>query len=296
MAKEKRTAIHKNTERELLFKNDMACCVCRESKGVIIHHIDGNPSNNSLNNLAVLCQEHHDKAHSKNGLTKNLSPEIIKKYKNDWELFIRKKRSIKISPLHSKSGIEKVLFEFEIRKTTYELLSIDDNDTLEIQQKIDFLYNLKIHEGYTSQILDAIENVAFTASFQNNKIAIIAESLQLFLYHLGGPGDGPIIKKEDLLNLYKILKILNAIATNIGKFNKNSLAMDCVLSSFDFLMDLSIWYDLKNVKKKILGNLDDIIKNCKEDLSPKDKFNSSIKKLDNAKNEFKNRSETRWGI
>ena len=102
----KRIPIPKDVENDLLFKNDMSCCICQKSGGVIIHHIDGNPANNEIDNLAVLCQEHHDTIHKKGGLTKNFTPQIIKKYKRHWEAFNSNKRAIKKSPLQSKSGIE----------------------------------------------------------------------------------------------------------------------------------------------------------------------------------------------
>jgi len=38
------------------------CQICSEDVSLKIHHIDGNPSNNSLNNLIVLCGVDHDKA------------------------------------------------------------------------------------------------------------------------------------------------------------------------------------------------------------------------------------------
>ena len=54
----KRIKIPPKTEAEILFINDRTCCICRDkSKGVQIHHIDGDPSNNATENLAVVCTE-----------------------------------------------------------------------------------------------------------------------------------------------------------------------------------------------------------------------------------------------
>jgi len=75
-----RNSIPFNTAGQVLFRNRYACCVCRNSdRSVILHHIspwakskDHNPSN-----LAVLCLEHHDKAHSTSSLSQNLTPKTL---------------------------------------------------------------------------------------------------------------------------------------------------------------------------------------------------------------------------
>lgn len=68
----------------LLIANQHACCICGES-GVQIHHIDGDLSNNDLENLASLCLKHHDEATAPQGLTAKLTPWEISQYKRRWE-------------------------------------------------------------------------------------------------------------------------------------------------------------------------------------------------------------------
>jgi len=43
---------------------ECSCPKCREDIGLEVHHIDFDPSNNSLDNLIVLCPSHHKKAHA----------------------------------------------------------------------------------------------------------------------------------------------------------------------------------------------------------------------------------------
>jgi 5-methylcytosine-specific restriction endonuclease McrA len=45
----------------VLFDSDLLCCVCHR-RGHHIHHVDGNPGNNELSNLVLLCFEHHHEA------------------------------------------------------------------------------------------------------------------------------------------------------------------------------------------------------------------------------------------
>jgi Restriction endonuclease len=78
--KKKRTKIPPATEAEVMFKSDLQCCICQE-KGDHIHHLDEVPSNNNIDNLALLCFTHHDLATIKGGLSKKLSRQTILNYR-----------------------------------------------------------------------------------------------------------------------------------------------------------------------------------------------------------------------
>ena len=72
-------------ERRLLVNNSTVCFVCQGDgygKGVSIHHIDGNNSNNIESNLAVLCLVHASMADAglrkgKLGAGKKLKPDSV---------------------------------------------------------------------------------------------------------------------------------------------------------------------------------------------------------------------------
>src|ERR1700742_441419 len=70
----------------LLFLNRHRCCICREPrKPVQIHHVDENPSNNDMRNLAVLCVECHSIVSGNQGFGKNYSKKEILLFKKNWE-------------------------------------------------------------------------------------------------------------------------------------------------------------------------------------------------------------------
>lgn len=81
MATKKRTKIPPETDGLLLYMTDYRCCVCNK-RGDHIHHLDGNPGNNNLDNLAFLCFDDHDLASLKGTLRKKLSKEAIINYRN----------------------------------------------------------------------------------------------------------------------------------------------------------------------------------------------------------------------
>jgi len=98
MAK-KRIRIPQELEKTTLYKSANTCNVCRDlNKGIQIHHIDQNPSNNVLSNLIVLCQDCHDEAHTKNDLSKNLTADKLSYFKNEWEKEIAEKASSAMLP------------------------------------------------------------------------------------------------------------------------------------------------------------------------------------------------------
>lgn len=88
-----RKKIPENTEAEIVFLSSFKCCVCQDGqKGHHIHHIDSHPENNDIDNLALLCFEHHDEATKIQSLSKKLSPKAIKKFRDSWYQQIEKSR------------------------------------------------------------------------------------------------------------------------------------------------------------------------------------------------------------
>jgi hypothetical protein len=58
--KKPRVKIPRNLENKLYYQAARTCCVCRiPNFPVQIHHIDQDPSNNSEDNLVVICRLCH---------------------------------------------------------------------------------------------------------------------------------------------------------------------------------------------------------------------------------------------
>ncbi len=90
----KRKNLTSQQKKKLLAMNAGVCCVCKtRGLGVNFHHIDGNPSNNNLRNIAVLCVKEHDTYHRPQAYTETnhleLGAENILKYKRKWEAFVK---------------------------------------------------------------------------------------------------------------------------------------------------------------------------------------------------------------
>ena len=75
-------------ETELLTRSRRRCCIylglsqdMSVKKGQIAH-LDHNPSNNKLDNLAWLCHDHHDEYDSTTSQSKGLTIREVKKYRD----------------------------------------------------------------------------------------------------------------------------------------------------------------------------------------------------------------------
>lgn len=89
-----RQPISKKIKEEIFERSKGVCCVCRiRGLGINYHHIDEDPTNNSLENIAILCVKDHDKHHRYSEYDRTnhteLTQEEIKKHKTDWEWFVK---------------------------------------------------------------------------------------------------------------------------------------------------------------------------------------------------------------
>lgn len=77
---------------QVLIANRFTCCVCRNpKKSIILHHIRewAESHDHSSHNLAVVCLDHHEKAHSESTLSRNLTPALLRQFKAKWELKVK---------------------------------------------------------------------------------------------------------------------------------------------------------------------------------------------------------------
>ena len=94
MAKQ-RPPIPDDLAAKVLFASDRTCCVCKDrGKPIQIHHIDGNPSNNAVENLAVLCLDCHNETQIKGGFGRQLIPSVATKYRDEWLKTVTLKRDL----------------------------------------------------------------------------------------------------------------------------------------------------------------------------------------------------------
>jgi hypothetical protein len=84
----KRKPVPKEIETQVLEQSRRRCCLCfgldrdlAQKRGQIAH-LDGDPSNNTLDNLAYLCIDHHDQYDSRTRQSKGFTIDEVKRYRD----------------------------------------------------------------------------------------------------------------------------------------------------------------------------------------------------------------------
>jgi hypothetical protein len=78
------------------FLSNRTCCVCRrQGKPVQIHHIDSDPANNDIENLAVLCIDCHMQTLISGGFYRKLDANQVRLYRDDWLNVVASRRARK---------------------------------------------------------------------------------------------------------------------------------------------------------------------------------------------------------
>jgi hypothetical protein len=97
MSKTPRPRVPEDVSAQVQFMANRTCCVCREpGKAVQIHHLDEDPSNNSLDNLAVLCLQHHNDTQLKGGFGRKLDAGQVRLYRDEWYEMVNQQRRDKL--------------------------------------------------------------------------------------------------------------------------------------------------------------------------------------------------------
>jgi hypothetical protein len=83
--KKPRTPVPGNVSAEVMFQHDRTCCICCEpGLAVQIHHLDEDPTNHAISNLAVLCLEHHEQTQVRGGFGRKLTASDVVRHRDDW--------------------------------------------------------------------------------------------------------------------------------------------------------------------------------------------------------------------
>lgn len=107
--------LDKKLAAQVLFSSDRTCCVCREpDKKTQIHHIDGNPGNNSFDNLCVICLDCHSDAHTNQAFTRNLTPDLICLYNESWRSIVKTRTNPAASEPESLEFYQEILLEISL--------------------------------------------------------------------------------------------------------------------------------------------------------------------------------------
>ncbi len=156
-----RKGIKEADQVALLTRCRRRCCLCyglkkdTEIKRGQIAHVDQDPSNNKLENLAWLCLDHHDEYDSKTSQSKKLKKGEVTHYKKELELLYAAEAKIPIETVNFSSfDNNDDLSRAEVIKTAIELI-----DGLVTYKKPDVptFEDVRVDEWYYDYIESAVQ-------------------------------------------------------------------------------------------------------------------------------------------
>jgi len=225
-----RTPIPQKTADELLRRSAFTCCVCKNPElSVVIHHIVRWEQSRShdIENLAVLCLNHHDKAHTHHELSQNLTPNRIRGARNEWFGIIEQRGNQARDDAFGNLQRYQGRWDYFNISYIYQLL---------------FDHNISFSSRYKQSLLNK--------NLLNEDRIINADKLATNSTHWLNFYDGMLIKGfvEDMVNA-----IINTLEV---KYLSNSIYTQKSLAPGDFcLMDGNFSFKMLSKQKKGIGQM-----------------------------------------
>ena len=257
-SKKKRVPIPKRLEREVLFRNQSVCCICGK-RGVQIHHIDGNPANNSISNLCVLCIEHHAEASSKSTMTKALDAALLRRYKAEWEGSLAQKRKV-AAARQPRTDMEKAFVRFEIKKTLYAL---PEKDKTGIIDAFDYLRRWEMIEGDIRYLLDILSLMQWFLSAAQTKVII--DRFHEFFWQYADPNEVPMSKTNERVLVYAA-EILGDFGETAAIVGHSISVLQSILHELYILFQIGRIYRRKAIGERAIKAIRGIEKDWNENL------------------------------
>jgi len=256
-----RTPIPARIETEILFRADHTCSICTTRyKDVQIHHIDGNPSNNDLVNLVVVCLDCHSRVSGRRGLGKAYTAGEIRKYKRQWETRVRAARDA-----HKTTTVrrEKELIT-QIDLIVCEILACDKN-VARGSELLDLLYELNLWRGnrrLTSSIVEGLGHLALMTGLNSPRLSgKVAETLWKVCWHFVGP-DKVSMSKADLALVLECVGDLGTLAEFNSMIGHGRNAATVIAEQLENYFSVGLWYGKRRIVNAVMKACDSGIQEC----------------------------------
>jgi len=267
----------------ILYKSAKTCAVCKcKDNPLIIHHIDGNPSNNDEENLILLCVNCHDEAHTKHEHALNLNKQRLSYFKKEWENQV-KNNSLKamilgdvISPINwtyfNLSFIPKNIVSYGIdyknNKYNYliskKIINKDleiianginnhfDSETVFDRVDINDAHILKsFYEEQVNNMISVIVPYEIDAIWTKTEIKLLLNP-NTFIYHRGGMYYKTIHKEKDI-ETRKIYMHAKNISIEGYIYTHYMFGQSSIINTFKRHNTTTGLYLIKNIVNNIRG-------------------------------------------
>ena len=263
MAKIKRRRIAASLEAGVLFQSDHTCCICRQrGKDVQIHHIDENSSNNSADNLAVVCLDCHSLVSGGRGLGKTYKRGEVRHYKRAWEKHVQNVRGIHKPRINYKKELVS-----QIDLIVCEILA-SRSDLRRVKGLLRVLYELHLWRGgpeINKKIVEGMSHLALMSGLDSGPLAaLVAEKLWELCWHFVGPKDVSM-NRNDANEVLGCVRALNALSYFTCANSHDKKNIQPILFSCERLFQIGLWYSNKRISNEVTKGYEQAIRGCYTD-------------------------------
>jgi hypothetical protein len=206
-------------------------------------HIDGDPNNNTLANLCVVCLDCHSRLTGRRGLGKQFSPLEVRLYKHEWERQSRRLTGLPFGRRPKLPKLERELFVFHSKRIIHELFVTPDSYRPQIDRGFELLQNLSLFEGVTKEVLSKLHQVYVICAIGDRyKPLALARSLSFFSQQFINPKYVKL-DKADEANLLKQIDVAAALNTwSIEGENRRAELIGAIIGSVEDLLPIAMEY------------------------------------------------------
>jgi hypothetical protein len=260
VARKKRAPIPSRTEERVLFLAEHTCCLCRaRGKDVQLHHIDGNPSNNAVENLAVVCLDCHSRVSGPRGMGRSYKPGEMRRYKRSWELQVQEQRRVHRSKVpHQKELVS------QIDLIICEILVLDPRSE-RIVTLFRLLYELYLWRGsrrLAGALLDGVGHLAIMGGLGADHVAKhIPDFLWRMCWHFVGP-DRVTMSRQDVAQVRRCIDVMETLAEFNCSWGHGRATIAAITASTERLFEVSLWYSDAGIARRIISLYKKALKAC----------------------------------
>jgi hypothetical protein len=260
MAKRQRSLM---LEQQILFIENHTCAICRDpNKDVQIHHIDGNPHNNVLDNVIVLCLDCHSKVTGNRGLGKSFSQGEVRRYKRSWEKTVQELRAVRPTPADTTKNLLP-----QIDMLICEVPALPPSSQ-RIATIFSLIYELHLWRGdslLNARILDGFGHLAIMCGLSQEGIAALhlAETTWQLCWHFVGPDDVPMDSKDTKL-VIEAVEVLDTLAHFTCEFTTRHDVVQKTCDSLENFLGIGVSYSDKDIVHRVISAYDKAVNACKE--------------------------------